>query len=532
MARLTQEPDPNSSETTLAEVRALIATYGDLDREGRKDAMVRVAIACNTYGATAIVAANEVQDLSMKRGQTLIGLSKTERRFIEQNGKLIENARKKAEYVRGKVDRLAALRQMCPELKDNNNLPQDPKHLKALHHSFKRCGYQLAYSFLQDAMYQRFLRGPTSHYNRYRLGQRFSITDIQWAAEQSVLHSRAAARSPAVLFEQCEGLPHFVSDSRYELQRLLEQAAEPTVKVPNTSTSGPMQLASEGTDERAINTTAREHDSDGSEMPPVLKTKTRTQPARKVRAASTQTIEVVRQRRETSPWYTKGRGKRAPLQADPMHSPKRQAAPSPSATSQDQQDYNHLSAPMPSPITPAIARPLVPELMACPQKQRPHTLFSSPQHAQSRSGAPMPSSIMPEVAELEIVHYYWEATTSASPFIKEESTVEIGAVLEGHTNAYAESGRMSEDIRPGSTDVLQQTTASQGDGGEGTYNNVAVELGEHLGEHVVKLEEVMKRERMVLAEAPKGNAAAVRAVVLYAAEHARDEGLRRLWNNE
>ncbi|KAK5737915.1 hypothetical protein LTR17_006355 [Elasticomyces elasticus] len=470
---------------SLAQVQALIDTYDTLDRERCKEAMVKVAMACNAYGATAIEAANELQDLSMEKGATLFNLSKTERKSIEQNAKFILNLKvgKAASYVRRKIDRLAAIREMCPELRNNNNLPQNPSRLKDLHDMIERCGYELACCFLRDAMFQRFQALVGNGCDRTGTFPRPQVKDITWAATESRLHSRASADTPAVLFEQREGLPHFVCDGPKDLRKLLgraprDQAAEPTVNVPNTSRPGTVQPKSAVTDRRAPDIVDRDHDSDGNETPP----KTRKQPARMVRAAPAQTINPARKRRETSPWYkyTKDRKdlKRPATPPESMPSPKRQAVHSPCATPQKQQVYTRLSAPTPSPITPAITRPQLPpaEVMPPPQKQRSHTLSLSPQDAQSRSGAPTPCSIMPEVAKPEISHYYWEPKPSASPFIKEESTVENGAVLEGYKDAYAESGCMSEEIRRGSTGALQQNPASQGDGGEGTYNNVVGSL--------------------------------------------------------
>ncbi|KAK5703101.1 hypothetical protein LTR97_004050 [Elasticomyces elasticus] len=473
----------HSSEMSLAQVQALIDTYDTLDREDCKAAMVKVAIACNGYGATAIMLANQLQDLSMERGNTLFGFSKTECKSIEQNAKLIKTTLCASLYTCRKIEKQAALRQICPELLNNNNLPQDPKILKELRGLIERCGYQLACCFLRDAMYRRFqaLVGNGRHKSGSFL--RIHTKDITWAAKQSQLHGRPAPDTPAVLFEQRDGMPQFVCDRPYDLRKLLgkallEQAAEPAVNVPNTSRPGAVQPESTGTDVRAIDTTARENDSNDNETPPpVIKTKTRKQPARKVNVPLAQTLKPAQKVTETPPWYTKG-GKRPAPPPESMPSPKRQAAHLTSATSQEQQDYTHLRAPMPSSITLAIAGPqmLPTELMPPPQKQKSHTLSLSPEHAQSRSGAPTPCSIIPEVAKPEMVHYYWEPKTSASPFIKEESTVENGAVLGGCKDAYAESGRMSEEIRPGSTGALQQNPASQGDGGEGTYNNVVGSL--------------------------------------------------------
>ncbi|KAK4962564.1 hypothetical protein LTR10_000190 [Elasticomyces elasticus] len=449
------------SEMSLAQVQALIDTYGTLDREKCKEAMVEVAIACNTHGATAIVLANELQDLSMERGHTLFDLSKTERKSIEQHVKLIDSAYAKASYARRKIERLAAVRRLCPELQNNINLPQDPPRLKELQELIERCGYELACSFLRDAMYRRFQALVANGRNKSETFARLNVKDITWAAKQSQLQGRPAPDTPAVLFGQRDGMPQFVCDRPYDLRKLLakallEQAAEPTVNVPNTSRPGTMQPESTGTDERAIDTTARENDSNGNEPPPpVIKTKTRKQPARKVNVPLAQTVKPAQKVTETPPWYTRG-GKRPAPPPELMPSPKRQAAHSPCTTPQKQQVYTRLSAPTPSPITPVIARPQLPpaELMPPPQKQKSHTLSLSPQDAQSRSGAPTPSSIMPEVAEPEILHDYWEPKTSASPFIKEESMVENGAVLEGCKDAYPETERMGEEIRPGSTGTL------------------------------------------------------------------------------
>ncbi|KAK4893232.1 hypothetical protein LTR27_008353 [Elasticomyces elasticus] len=477
--------DPQTSEMSLAQVEALIDTYDTLDREDCKAAMMKVAKACDAHGAIAIEAANELQDLSMERGHTLFGLSKTERKLIEQNATFILNQKvvKAAGYARRKIDGLAAIREMCPELANNNSLPQKPDHLKGLHGLIERCGYQLACCFIRDAMYRRFqaITGPGFHGSESF--SRLNVKDITWAAKQSQLHGRPAPDTPAVLFEQRDGMPHFVCDRPRDLRKLLDKAllerpAEPTVNVPNTSRPGTVQPESTGTDERAIDTTARENDSNGNETPPpVIKTKTRKQPARKFNVPLAQTVKPAQKVTETPPWYTKG-GKRPAPPPELMPSPKRQAAHLTSATSQEQQDYTHLRAPMPSSITPAIAGPqmLPTELMPPPQKQKSHTLSLSPEHAQSRSGAPTPSLIMPVVAKPKISHYYWEPKTSASPFIKEESTVENGAVLEGYKDAYAETGRMSEEIRPGSTGASQQNSAPQEGGREGTYNNVVGSL--------------------------------------------------------
>ncbi|KAK3650539.1 hypothetical protein LTR56_006244 [Elasticomyces elasticus] len=401
----------DSSEMSLAAVQKLINTYDTLDREDCKAAMVKVAIACNTHGATAIVAANELQDLSMEKGQALFGLSKMERKLIEQNAKFIIGTYHAASYARKKVNRLAALHQMCPELQNNHGLPQDPVRLKELNDLIQKCGHQLACCFLRDAMYRRFQTLVGNGRHRSDVFPRLNAKDIIWAAKQSQLHGKPAPDTPAVLFEQRDGMPHFVCDRPYDLRKLLgkalpEQAAGSAVGAANTSNPGTLQLRSAVTDGRAVDTTARGHDSDVNETPFVFKPpRTRKQPARKVCA----TVNPTRTATETPLLYRigKGRNKRPATPPESVPSPKRQAVHSPSATSQEQLAYTHPSAPTPSPITPAITRPQLPpaELMPPPQKQRSHTLSLPPEHAQSRSGAPTPSSIMPQVAKPDILHY-------------------------------------------------------------------------------------------------------------------------------
>ncbi|KAK5730266.1 hypothetical protein LTR15_000200 [Elasticomyces elasticus] len=451
---------------SLADVLKRIDTYATMDREECKAAMVEVAKACNAHGATAMVAANDVQNLSMEKGHTLFDLSKTERKLIEQNAKLIRNTHRAALYARRQIDRLAAIREMCPELKNDNSLPLSPRHLKQLHDMIERCGHQLACSHLRDAMYRRFqaIVGAGSH-SRDSF-QRPNTKDIAMAAKASQLHGKAPADTPAVLFEQ-------------------RDAAEPTVNVPNTSSSGTVQPKSAGTGRRAVDNAAREYNSDGDETPPpVIKTKTRKQPARKVNAPLAQTVKPDLKGRETDDWYTIGgrkSSKRPALQLDSMPSPKRQAAYSPSATSQEQQDYTHPRVPTASPIAPVIAptQLLVTESMLPLQRQTSHTLSLSPQHQHSRSRAPTPPSMMPEVAEPKIRHYYSKATSSASPAplsVKEEPAEADEAVLDGHINADAEYRRLSEEIRPASTGTLQQTPALQEASVEATHRNVAGSL--------------------------------------------------------
>ncbi|KAK5743621.1 hypothetical protein LTR17_002528 [Elasticomyces elasticus] len=484
--------EPHSSEMSLAEVQALIDTYDTLDRERCKEAMVKVAMACNAYGATAIEAANELQDLSMERGHTLFDLSKAERKLIEQNAKLILNQKvcSAASYARRKIERLAAIRRMCPELENNNSLPKCPKPLKELHDLIERHGYQFACSFLRDAMYRRFQALSGNGRNKRETFARPNARDFTWAVKQSQLDDRPSADTPAVLFEQRDGLPHFVRDRPCDLRKLLgkallEQAAKPAVGAPNTSNSGTAQPASAGSSRRAVDTTAHEHNGGGNETPPpVIKTKTRKQPARKVNAPLAQTVKPARKGRETDDWYTIGGRKpfkRPALQSDSMPSPKRQAAHSPSATPQNQPRYTHPRVPTASPTAPVIAPPqlLVTESMLPRQRQTSHTLSLSPQHQHSRSRAPTPPSMMPEVAEPKIRHYYSKATSSASPAslsVKEEPAEADEAVLDGHINAHAEYRRLSEEIRPASTGTLQQTPALQESSVEATHRNVAESL--------------------------------------------------------
>ncbi|KAK3629921.1 hypothetical protein LTR56_008802 [Elasticomyces elasticus] len=440
-----------SGEMSLADVRALINTYGDLDRDQCKDAMVKVAKACNAYAAIAVVMANELQDLSMEKGQARCDLSKTERNLVEQNAKLVRSTNTAANYARQKVDRLAAIREMCPELENNNSLPQAPARLKVLKDLFQKCGYQLACCFLRDAMYRRFLTAAANP-KHLKLGQLLSTKDI-WIAGQSHSRGRPVADAPARPFEQKDGVPHSVSARMTVLKELVAQVVEPTPTAPNTSRPDTMPPQSAGTGD-AIDTAAREHDNDSNETP--FRSK-RVQPARKAR-----TVKPTQKASPPPILYTKGGTKRPAPPPEPMPEPKRQAAHSPSAP-QRKQVYTHLSAPTPSPITPAIARPRVPELMARPQNQRSHTLFSSPQHAQSRSGAPMPSSMMPEVAR---PNHYSKATLSGSyalPAMTEEPAEADEAVLDGHANAHAQIGRSRDGVDPGPTGALQQTSALQED---------------------------------------------------------------------